>query len=348
MSVEAGANFLLSGGDSLQALRFCDSISVATGTSSAGLLEVVLDGSYADILRHVTMAPFPKELELEAQVALKRRYDDDDDAAATVAARAHSPVPPKRPIEDPSMTGTSTRPVGVVAVAADSGIGGHVVRRAGEVLRIGGRSHATESKGLNGNEGGGRSPKNSQTKKSLTPKLNPQTAILNTTLKDNDNLQSSHIFRPSMKTKDLIVPTAVAETSHLATTVKDNDNPQPSHISTPFMNTAVSDSQEGTTTTSMTTVPQLSLRVRWSSDTGRCVDASPVLLVETVASGRSRATVFTGSHSHRLQALELASGEVRWERVLGDRLESSAAVAVSACGTLVVVGQYSQWCFIMT
>lgn len=76
------------------------------------------------------------------------------------------------------------------------------------------------------------------------------------------------------------------------------------------------------------------LRQSWSSDTGRCVDASPVLLVHA---GTGRTTVFIGSHSHRFQALDLTSGSCLWERVLGDRVESSAAV--SLCGSLVVVGQ---------
>lgn len=48
--------------------------------------------------------------------------------------------------------------------------------------------------------------------------------------------------------------------------------------------------------------------------------------------------MFIGSHSHRFQALDLTSGSLLWERVLGDRIESSAAV--SLCGSLVIVGQY--------
>lgn len=79
----------------------------------------------------------------------------------------------------------------------------------------------------------------------------------------------------------------------------------------------------------------------WSSDSGRCVDASPVLLVQDRTGQRSeggKGTVFIGSHSHRFQALDLSSGSLLWERVLGDRIESSAAV--SLCGSLVIVGQY--------
>lgn len=78
----------------------------------------------------------------------------------------------------------------------------------------------------------------------------------------------------------------------------------------------------------------LALRQSWSSDTGRCVDASPALLVHRQT---GRTTVFIGSHSHRFQALDLSSGTCLWERVLGNRIESSAAV--SLCASLVVVGQ---------
>lgn len=85
----------------------------------------------------------------------------------------------------------------------------------------------------------------------------------------------------------------------------------------------------------------LSLSLSWSSDTGRCVDASPVLLVQYRTDQRSdegKTTAFIGSHSHRIQALDLITGSLLWERVLGDRIEASAAV--SHCGSLVVIGQY--------
>ncbi len=84
----------------------------------------------------------------------------------------------------------------------------------------------------------------------------------------------------------------------------------------------------------------LGLSLSWSSDTGRCVDASPILLVQDRTDQRSegKTTVFIGSHSHRIQALDLITGSLLWERVLGDRIEASAAV--SHCGSLVVIGQY--------
>ncbi|XP_068134701.1 beta-alanine-activating enzyme isoform X2 [Hyperolius riggenbachi] len=80
----------------------------------------------------------------------------------------------------------------------------------------------------------------------------------------------------------------------------------------------------------------MSLRQAWASDTSKCVDASP-LLVSSV-SNSSSVTVYIGSHSHRMQALDLHTGTILWERVLGDRIESSAAL--SLCGSYVIVGCY--------
>lgn len=285
--VGAESNFLLSGGDSLQALRFCDSISVVTGISSAGLLEVVLDGSYSDILSHVTMATFPEELDLDTHVASKRQYSD-----------SNSPIPPKRQI-DPFMAVTSIRPVGV-ALASDTRIVGYVVRRAGEVVKIG-HTHASEN------------------------------------ISTTEKTTKSNWMNTSPSNECVIQQIESAKTA-LTTPVDKNDkNEKPPHMSGPPKNSSDSVPCAASALQTGTSKDSLSLRVRWSSDTGRCVDASPVLLVESISGA---ATVFIGSHSHRMQALDLGSGELRWERVLGERLESSAAI--SACGTLVVVGQCPQ------
>ncbi|KAM6221716.1 beta-alanine-activating enzyme isoform 2-T2 [Rhynchocyon petersi] len=77
----------------------------------------------------------------------------------------------------------------------------------------------------------------------------------------------------------------------------------------------------------------LHFRVRWKSDTGKCVDASPLLVIP--AADELSATVYIGSHSHRMRAIDLCSGKVKWEQILGDRIESSACV--SKCGNFVVV-----------
>ncbi|XP_006630184.3 beta-alanine-activating enzyme isoform X2 [Lepisosteus oculatus] len=86
----------------------------------------------------------------------------------------------------------------------------------------------------------------------------------------------------------------------------------------------------------------LRLKVRWKSDTGKCVDASPALL----ACGEGGpVTAYVGSHSRRMQAIDMDSGARRWERVLGDRIESSAAV--TRCGRLVVVGCYDGLVYVL-
>eukprot|EP00079_Xenopus_tropicalis_P014600 XP_004911256.1 PREDICTED: acyl-CoA synthetase family member 4 isoform X2 [Xenopus tropicalis] len=79
----------------------------------------------------------------------------------------------------------------------------------------------------------------------------------------------------------------------------------------------------------------LCLQERWTSDTGKCVDASPLLVKSAI---RDSLVIYIGSHSHRMQALDLPTGQVIWERVLGDRIESSAGV--SKCGRFILVGCY--------
>ncbi|XP_071980130.1 beta-alanine-activating enzyme isoform X2 [Engystomops pustulosus] len=90
--------------------------------------------------------------------------------------------------------------------------------------------------------------------------------------------------------------------------------------------------------TKLTPSPEqvITLQERWTSDTGKCVDASPLLVISSEKD--STGTVYIGSHSHRLQALDLDTGAVLWERILGDRIESSAAV--SKCGKFILVGCY--------
>uniref|UniRef100_H2ZXZ7 Beta-alanine-activating enzyme n=1 Tax=Latimeria chalumnae TaxID=7897 RepID=H2ZXZ7_LATCH len=88
---------------------------------------------------------------------------------------------------------------------------------------------------------------------------------------------------------------------------------------------------------------EMRVRARWRSDTGKCVDASPLLVIP--GSSDLAATVFIGSHSHRIQAINLHSGRIRWERVLGDRIESSACVSKS--GKLIVVGCYDGLVYVL-
>ncbi|XP_036057436.1 beta-alanine-activating enzyme isoform X2 [Onychomys torridus] len=99
-------------------------------------------------------------------------------------------------------------------------------------------------------------------------------------------------------------------------------------------------SQEGKPVAGAETVV---LRERWRSDTGKCVDASPLLVRAAV--DQSSTTVFIGSHSHRMKAVDLYSGKTRWEQLLGDRIESSACV--SKCGNFIVVGCYNGLVYVL-
>ncbi|XP_066241659.1 beta-alanine-activating enzyme isoform X2 [Saccopteryx leptura] len=85
------------------------------------------------------------------------------------------------------------------------------------------------------------------------------------------------------------------------------------------------------------------LHVRWRSDTGKCVDASPLVVIP--ADDKPSATVYIGSHSHRMMAIDLYSGKVKWQQILGDRIESSACV--SKCGNFIVVGCYNGLVYVL-
>jgi acyl-CoA synthetase len=56
---------------------------------------------------------------------------------------------------------------------------------------------------------------------------------------------------------------------------------------------------------------KMEFRVRWKSDTGKCVDASPLVVIPAV--NKSSITVYIGSHSHRMKAIDLYSGKVKWD-----------------------------------
>ncbi|XP_008046116.1 acyl-CoA synthetase family member 4 isoform X2 [Carlito syrichta] len=84
---------------------------------------------------------------------------------------------------------------------------------------------------------------------------------------------------------------------------------------------------------------KMELHVRWKSDTCKCVDASPLVVIPASDKSSLSPTVYVGSHSHRMKAIDLYSGKVKWEQTLGDRIESSACV--SKCGNFIVVGCYN-------
>ncbi|XP_029285860.1 beta-alanine-activating enzyme [Cottoperca gobio] len=230
-TIDEKSSFLMSGGDSLKALRLCEDILTAVGATSPELLEVVLDGTFSDVLRHVgrvTLMP-PLENSQSSSSEAKKRHAD---APSVVVAK-----------RERTESAASERLQGETWAVK-------VIRRAGEVIEM----------------------------QIRTPELNEKSQAEAPGEKDSSRKGRGDV---------------------------------------------------------------LGLSLSWSSDTGRCVDASPVLLVQPTTDPRSdegKTTVFIGSHSHRIQALDLTAGSLLWERVLGDRIESSAAV--SHCGSLVVIGCY--------
>ncbi|RMC14088.1 hypothetical protein DUI87_09176 [Hirundo rustica rustica] len=94
---------------------------------------------------------------------------------------------------------------------------------------------------------------------------------------------------------------------------------------------------------SHSSVAELALCVRWKSNTRKCVDASPLVIIP--AKEEVSASVYVGSHSHAMQAIDLDLGEIKWERTLGDRIESSACV--SKCGNFIVVGCYDGLVYVL-
>lgn len=222
MTVDEESNFLVSGGDSLKALCLCEDILTTVGINSPELLEIILDGTFSDILCHIARKTLTTPLEnIPSSLSVaKRRHTD---AHPEVLAKKERNVS-----ESPAAEGSHGENKVV-----------KVIRRASELIEM-------------------------------------------------------NIRHPETN-KSFLVGASRA----------------------------------------------LGISLSWSSDTGRCVDASPVLLVQEGTNQRSyvtKTTVFIGSHSHRMQALDMDTGSLLWERVLGDRIEASAAV--SHCGTLLVIGWY--------
>ncbi|XP_015746218.1 beta-alanine-activating enzyme isoform X1 [Python bivittatus] len=91
------------------------------------------------------------------------------------------------------------------------------------------------------------------------------------------------------------------------------------------------------------TTKKLTLHVRWTSDLGKCVDASPLLVIPIP--DKLPAFVYIGSHSQVIQAIDLYSGKVKWKRNLADRIESSACI--SKCGNFIVVGCYNGLVYVL-
>ncbi|XP_030305537.1 beta-alanine-activating enzyme [Calypte anna] len=94
---------------------------------------------------------------------------------------------------------------------------------------------------------------------------------------------------------------------------------------------------------SQVTTAELALCIRWKSNTRKCVDASPLIVIPSKE--EVSASVYVGSHSHAMQAIDLELGGIKWEKNLGDRIESSACI--SKCGNFIVVGCYDGLVYVL-
>ena len=79
---------------------------------------------------------------------------------------------------------------------------------------------------------------------------------------------------------------------------------------------------------------QVTVTCQWRTCLYKCIDASPLVVNSP---GGCEGEVFIGSHGKVFMCIRLSDGEVLWERSVGDRIESSAAI--SACGIYVIVGE---------
>ena len=79
---------------------------------------------------------------------------------------------------------------------------------------------------------------------------------------------------------------------------------------------------------------KVAITCQWQTCLYKCIDASPLVVYSP---GRCEGEAFISSHGHVFMCIRLSDGEVLWERRVGDRIESSAAL--SLCGKYVVVGK---------
>ncbi|XP_075422266.1 beta-alanine-activating enzyme isoform X2 [Ascaphus truei] len=262
--------FLLSGGDSLMAIRFHEEVEILVGKPVRGLVEVILSDTILDIHRHISKAVFPSE---------ERKTDDTRQ----------------------TITGNLS----------------HINRVESNGKYPGKRKYQTQE--------GSEKEVNIFLSLSKGNRLFVNVPLSSELV--SQLLQMRH--RPNLQLADL---SEIDSPSCECQRTKKTHN-IPCTLTSSSMNWTC---DPAITVESLPRAQGLSLRVRWKSDTGKCVDASPILVGST--SKDSPVTVYIGSHSHRMQALELHSGKVMWERVLGDRIESSACM--SKCGHFLLVGCY--------
>ncbi len=68
----------------------------------------------------------------------------------------------------------------------------------------------------------------------------------------------------------------------------------------------------------------VNLTVGWDYNLGKCIDASPLVILGVLINGAKKDVVVIGSHSHNVACIDLHSGGRLWSTDLPDRIESSA------------------------
>lgn len=84
--------------------------------------------------------------------------------------------------------------------------------------------------------------------------------------------------------------------------------------------------------THLTSFKSCKFNLKWSVPTGKCVDASPLVVKRC-----NKTAVYIGSHSGKFIAVDVASGAILWQKNLDGRVESSACASI--CGTYITVGK---------
>ncbi|XP_048832472.1 beta-alanine-activating enzyme isoform X2 [Brienomyrus brachyistius] len=409
--VSADASFLLSGGDSLQCLRLCDDVASSVGVAPAALLEVLLSGSFSDVVSHVATALFPFENSeitepttkgLTIEMPLPRLATNDTaklpfrEPAKRPSVESPSTEPAKRPSVEspstepakrPSVESPSTEPAKRPSVESPStepakrqsveSPSTEPAKRPSEespstepAKRQSVESPSTEPAKRPSVESPSTEPakRPSVESPSTEPAKRPSTESPSTEPAKRPSVESPSTEpakRPSVESPSTEPDKKASCVSQerfagrhcrfvmlrRAGEVVEMGASPPLLSSQRETLTSRKDLHLQTTERSDARAPSLHLHMRWTSDTGRCVDASPVLLVtkndQTSACNNLRkdqplekdeVVVYIGSHSHRFQAVDFSTGHLRWERVLGGRIESSAVV--SRCGRFIAVGCY--------
>jgi len=84
------------------------------------------------------------------------------------------------------------------------------------------------------------------------------------------------------------------------------------------------------------------IEINWTYDTLKCVDATPLLLIDKE---KNIQLAFIGSHSYKFVCLNALTGQLCWLFEAQDRIESSACL--SSCGNFVMFGSYDHFFYVL-